>query len=76
MWPNGLKPRYIRCGQSKEPSQTDDVLMLQRFWEMEEQMGIRKKPIDTALRGIPEIILAAAPPVKPVERLDEGKDNG
>ena len=52
--------KVIRCGRRDPrkdlPQMTDEQLScLQGFWELEEQLGIRRRPLDDFLDHIPKI---------------------
>jgi hypothetical protein len=59
-----MKPRnkVIRWGQRKSHHKLQgitgaEVQLLKNFWELEEQLGIRKRPEDTFLEHIPKVTL-------------------
>ena len=64
--------RVFRCGQTKTPAQSDDWEMLRNFWELEEQLGIRKIPTDNIMAGIPKIH-RSAPSHKPVDDIPDAQ---
>ena len=52
------KPKVIRCGQKAQASSlltAKQVETLQKYWEYEEQLGLRDKPQDEILKLIPTI---------------------